>query len=54
MLNLTLSDPIALIKLCHEESLMFGIDNAEGLKWHERFKLVDKELSERVEKIFAV
>jgi hypothetical protein len=57
--NLSLSDLIALRQLCFDESLGFvqdanGVMNARDVdsKWHDRFKLCDKELSERVEKIF--
>lgn len=59
--NLSLSDLIALRDYCHGESLGFDPMQNEGTimkskdsKWHDRFKLCDKELSERVEKIFEV
>lgn len=57
--NLTLSDLIALRDYCFDESLGFypvGEDGnmipKEDLKWHDRHDQCDKELSERVEKIF--
>lgn len=53
MKDLTLSDLIALREFCYDESLGFSIGESEHSKWYERFKLVDKELSERVEKIFG-